>query len=80
MEFNDVLKLDFQSKFIAHCYDDLIKVDQNSNTSIKHLKGFNQIQISKVSLIKNVARSNSHFVQFHIFINLILYLLHLFCS
>jgi 16S rRNA (uracil1498-N3)-methyltransferase len=37
MEYNDVLKLDFQSKFIAHCYDDLIKVDQNSNTSIKQL-------------------------------------------
>jgi 16S rRNA (uracil1498-N3)-methyltransferase len=37
MEFNDVLKLDFQSKFIAHCYADLTKVDQNSNTSIKQL-------------------------------------------
>jgi 16S rRNA (uracil1498-N3)-methyltransferase len=25
MDFQDVIKLDFQSKFIAHCYDDFSK-------------------------------------------------------
>ena len=37
MDFMDVIKLDFQSKFIAHCYDDFSKDLGSSNSSSNQL-------------------------------------------
>lgn len=37
MEFTDVLKLDYQSKFIAHCYEDIVKDGHSSSITSDQL-------------------------------------------